>query len=176
MKTRTGKTEISPTPLGSLRPDTPPDQQVLLRRPMHIASARWLAKWSYPLQFTFAVISFVVVLLPLLSTHWKEIIEEIPFLAWIFNDFSRFGPISLFLLFIIVMPFLILNCMVKHYPGDWDPTKQGGFPNPKQVVEMSLYPNTLKEEFVYWTSQFLGTVGTSLWMYLPFGVLAYCIR
>lgn len=149
---------------------------VLRRREIHIASARWLAKWSLPMQIGFAAIGFFIVLLPTLSTSWREIIELVPLTAWIFHEFSTLGPASIYLLAVIMVPFFILNIMVKSYPGGWNPTQEWGFPSPKHVIEKNIYPRTSKEEFVYWVSHLLGIIGTAIWLYLPFGVLAFLIR
>lgn len=146
------------------------------RKDAQIAAARWLAKWSRPLQISFATTGFSVVLMPVLSNPWKEVVVSLPVAGWVFNQFSTFGAWAMLLLGLLLTLFLILNIMVRDYPGGWNPTKEWGFPSPKQVVEKELYPRTRKEEFVFWVDIFFGAIGTTVWLYLPFGVLAYFIR
>ncbi|WP_459724375.1 hypothetical protein [Sideroxyarcus sp. TK5] len=146
------------------------------RRARQMAAAQWLAKWTYRLQALFASIGFFLVLLPVLNNQWREVIEAFALTAWIFRVFSTLTGGALILLGILMLLFLILNFMVKDYPGGWNPTKEWGFPSPKQVVERELYPRNRKEEFVFWIDIIFGIVGTTFWLYLPFGVLAYFIR
>lgn len=146
------------------------------RRARQMAAARWLAKWSYRLQALFASIGFFVVLLPVLNKSWRGIIETYSPTAWIFHEFSALGGWALLLLGVLLGAHLILNFMAKDYPGGWNPTKEWGFPSPAQIVEKRLYPQNRREEFVFWVGIFIGTVGTTFWLYLPFGVLAYFIR
>lgn len=150
--------------------------RTLNRKGIHVVFARLLAKWSYRLQAIFASIGFFIVLLPTLSEPWRVAIKTFPFAAWIFNEFSTLGAGALLLVAIIMVPFFILNFMIKSYPGGWDPTKEGGFPGPKQIIEKELYPCNKREEFVFWVGIFLGFIGTTVWLYLPFGVLSCFIR
>jgi len=156
-------------------PNKPADPEVLGRRRYHEAAAKWLAKWSYLLQTTFALIGFMVVLLPMFSKSWRAAIENTPVAERIFNDFSTLSGLAMVLFFILMVLWGILNWRVKDYPGGWHPTKQWGFPNPQQVVEMGLYPRLKREEFVFWIDIVFGTAGTMIWMIL-FGVFAFFIR
>ena len=149
---------------------------VLRRRKYHIAYAKWLARWSYPLQGLFAAIGFFIVLLPALSNSWRTQVEAFFISGWIYHEFSTFGATSLTLLICITAPLIFQSWALKNYPGGWDPREKGAFPNPKQVVKLGLYPRTAKEEIVFWIEQIHGTIGTSLWLYLPFAGLAYAIR
>jgi len=146
------------------------------RKARQMVAAIWLAKWSYRLQALFASIGFFLVLLPTLNNPWRVIIEAFSLTAWIFRAFSTLSGVALILLALLMVLFLILNFMVKDYPGGWNPTKEWGFPSPRQVVEKELYPRNRKEEFVFWIDIFFGVVATTVWLYLPFGVLAYFIR
>lgn len=156
-------------------PSEPADPEVLARRKHHEAAAKWLAKWSSPLQATFALIGFVVVLLPTFSKSWRGIIENTPIAARVFHDFSTLSGWAMVLFLFLIMLFFVLNWRVKDYPGGWHPTKQWGFPSPKQTVEMELYPRVLREEFIYWVGFALATCGTTIWM-ISFGVIAFFIR
>ncbi len=160
---------------GLTEPDTPIDSEVLGRRRYHEAAAKWLAKWSYPLQATFAVIGFVVVLLPMFSKNWRAVIEATPIAGRVFHDFSTLSGWAMLLFAVLMVLWGILNWRVNDYPGGWHPTKQWGFPNPKQVAEMELYPRTHGEEFVFWVDIAFGTFGTTIWMIFC-GVFAFFIR
>lgn len=148
----------------------------LQRRKYHITAAQWLAKWSYRLQIMFALIGFFVVLLPALNKSWRKIVEAFPPTEWIFHDFSTLSGWALLLFGGLMAGYLFLNFRVKDYPGGWNPTKEGRFPYPEETFEKELYPRNKKEEFVFWVNIFVGTVGTTFWLYLPFGVLAFFIR
>lgn len=77
---------------------------------------------------------------------------------------------------VIMVPFIILNVMVKDYPGGWDPTKEWGFPSPKEIVEKSLYPERGREVFVFWVGIVFGVIGTATMLYFPFGLMAFFFR
>ena len=160
---------------GLTEPTEPADPAVLARRRFHKAAATWLAKWSYPLQAAFALVGFVVVLLPMFSKGWRAVIETTPVAERVFHDFSSLSGWAMVLFFVLLALFLVLNWRVNDYPGGWHPTKQWGFPNPKQVVEMELYPRLKREEFVYWIGIFFSAAGTTIWM-IFFGVFAFFIR
>lgn len=160
---------------GLREPEALADPNVLTRSKYHEAAAKWLAKWSYPLQVAFALIGFVIVLLPMFSKNWLAVIENTPVAGRIFHDFSTLSGWAMVLLFVLMVLWGILNWLVKNYPGGWHPTKQWGFPNPKQVVELELYPRLKREEFVFWVDIIFGATGTTLWM-IFFGVLAFFIR
>ncbi len=160
---------------GLSEPTVPADPEVLARRKYHEAAAKWLAKWSYPLQAVFAMIGFVVVLLPMFSKNWRAVIENTPVAERFFHDFSTLSGWAMVLFLFLMALFLILNWRVNDYPGGWHPTKQWGFPNPRQVLEMELYPRLKKEEFVYWVDVVFGAAGTTIWMIFS-GVFAFFIR
>jgi hypothetical protein len=146
------------------------------RRAMQVAAAKWLAKWSYRLQGIFALLGFFIVLLPVFNKSWRGIIESCSLTAWIFHEFSTLKGFALLWLGFLLLLFFILNFNHKNLPGGWDITKEGGFPNPQQVFELGLYPRNSKEEFVFWIDFVLGTIGTTIVLYLPFGVMAYLMR
>lgn len=160
---------------GLTLPDVPEDPSVMSRRRYHEAAAKWLAKWSYPLQAFFATAGFVVVLLPMFSKSWRAVVESAPIAGGMFNDFSTLSGWAMLLFLSLMTMFLILNWKVNDYPGGWHPTKQRGFPNPRQVVEMELYPRTHREEFVFWIGIVFGAVGTTIWTIFC-GVFAFFIN
>lgn len=151
-------------------------EDVLGRRKYHVTAARWVARWSYPLMWLFAVIGLFFVLLPVLSNSWRETIELLPVTAWVFHEFSTFGPVTKIWFLSLAVSFSIVSFMAKHYPGGWDQTKEGGFPGPKDMFEKKLYPRTGTEEFVFWADFILRTVLTVGVLYFPFGILAFFIR
>jgi len=151
------------------------DPAVIARRKYHEGAARWLAKWSYPLQAIFAISGFVIVLLPMFSKSWRAAIESIPIAGGLFHDFSTLSGWAMVLFLSLMAMFFMLNWKVKDYPGGWHPTKQWGFPNPGQVVEMELYPQTKREETIFWVSIAFGAAGTTIWMIFC-GVFAFFIR
>lgn len=155
--------------------EQPADPGVLRRRKHQEAAARWLAKWSYPLQAFFAATGLIVVLLPMLLKSWRSTIENTPIAAHIFREFSTLSGWPMVLLFVLLALLLSLNWKVNDYPGGWHPTKQWGFPSPKQTVALELYPVTRAEERVFWVNFVFGTIGTSFWL-LGFGVFAFFLR
>lgn len=154
-----------PEPTGSA------DPAVLARRGFHEAVAKWLARWSYPLQAVFALIGFVVVLLPTLSNNWRTVIENTPIAGRIFQDFSSLGGLAMLLFFFLLGLFLIWNGLQSRLPAG-----RNSFLTNRDIVEMELYPRNKKEEFIYWVDFVFAVTGTTLWLFLPFGVLAYFIR
>lgn len=156
---------------GIPEPTGPVDSAVLSRRRFHEAVAKWLAKWSYPLQAAFAMIGFVVVLLPTLSKNWRAVIEKTPIAGRIFQDFSSLSGLAMLLFFFLLGLFLIWNGLQSRLPAG-----RNSFLTNRDIVGMELYPRNKKEEFIYWVDFIFAVTGTSLWLFLPFGVLAYFIR
>lgn len=156
---------------GILEPIGPYDQEVLARRKHHEAAAQWLAKRSYLLQIAFAAIGFMVVLLPVLSKSWRAAIESAPIVRNVFHDYSTFSGLAMLNLYILIALFLIRSLQIKSLPG-----ANAIALTYRNVVDMELYPRTRREEFAYWTDILFGLVGPTLWLFLPFGVLAYFIR
>ncbi len=154
--------------------EQPADPGVLRRRKHQEAAARWLAKWSYPLQAFFAATGLIVVLLPMLLKSWRSTIEDTPIAAHIFRDFSTFSGLAIVLLATLMLIFMILNWTVDNYPGNRNPTKQFGFPTPSQIVEMALYPQTKREKFVFWCDILFGILMTTWWG-LAFSLIAFFI-
>lgn len=160
---------------GLTDPTAPSDPAVMARRTYHEAAAKWLAKWSYPLQAFFALIGFVVVLLPMFSNNWRAVIEKTLIAERVFHDFSSLSGWAMVLFLILMGLYVVQNWLVNDYPGGWHPTKQWGFPTPMQIVQMELYPQNKREEFVFWVEIIFGAVGTANWM-IFFGVFAFFIR
>ena len=156
---------------GIVEPTGPADQSVLARRKYHEAAATWLARKSYILQAVFAAIGFVVVLLPVFSSSWRAVVESTPIVRWVFHDYSTLSGLAMTNLYILMTLFLVRSWQVKSLPGG------AAFSlTYRNVVDMELFPRTRREEFAYWADISFGFVGTTLWLFLPFGVLAYFIN
>jgi hypothetical protein len=146
----------------------PADQAVLSRRKYHETAAKWLAKWLAPLQAFFALLGFFVILLPVLSKPWRSIVENLPIFAQIFHDYSRFSGLALANLYIGMIIALTKPYWAKHSPsGDIVPYKGG--------IAPLRCPRTRKEEVSFWIESVALILVTSVWLFLPFGVLAYLI-
>lgn len=164
-KDRLRKIHGIPEPTGSA------DPSVLARRRFHEAAAKWLARWSYPLQAAFAMIGFVVVLLPVISKSWRAAIESTPIVRSVFLDYSTFSGLAMANLYILMALFLVRNWQRKSLPWGVDAPLTY-----RDIVDMELFPRTRKEEFAYWTDMSLAFLGMTLWLFLPFGGLAYFIN
>ena len=74
-------------------------------------------------------------------------------------------------LYILMALFLVRSWQIKSLPGGAAITLTY-----RNVVDMELFPRTRREEFTYWTDISFGFVGTTLWLFVPFGVIAYFIN
>ena len=123
------------------------------------------------------MLGLFLVLLPVLLPFWHEVVQRWGFTAWVFEEFSRMGPVALgWLVFLFVGLYGALRALARHSPGGWDVARQWGFPSPAQVVDRGLYPERPKERVFFWLNLTFGLLGSTLWLYLPFGVLAYSLR
>jgi hypothetical protein len=154
---------------GIPEPTGPVDPAVLARLKFHEAAAKWCAKWLTPLQVFFAFTGFFVVLLPVLLQPWRSVVEAAPFLAQVFHDYSTFSGWALLNLFVGMLTALAKTYWPKYSSG-------GSMLSYKDIICLEAYPRTKKEEVAFW----IDVVGTILvatvWLFLPFGVLAYFIR
>lgn len=146
------------------------DPAVLARLKIHESAAKCCEKWLTLFHAFFAIFGFVVVLLPVLSKPWRSVIESVPFLSQVFHYYSTLSGWAMVNLLILVILFFIRNFLVKSIPGG-----QASILTYKNIIDMELYPRTKKEEFAYWSEIFFSATATTLWLFLPFGVLAYFI-
>lgn len=153
-----------------------PDSRVLARRSIHIAIAEWEARWAVWFQVVGACVGLFLVFLPAVSKSWHTTIKGIPVFLWVYEEFSRFGSIALTILFVAVFLNIMLHLFFKHFPGSWDVQKECGFPTANIVKERRLYPINRAEELMFWMHATIGLFGFFVWIYMPFGVLAYFIR
>lgn len=123
------------------------------------------------MQVTFALVGFVIVLLPTLSKNWRAVIEKTPVAAQVYQDFSSLSGLAMLLLYFLMGLFLVWNGLKNKLPAGQTPLL-----SKKDIVEMELYPRNKSEEFAYWLDFVLSVTGTTLWLFLPFGVLAFFIR
>lgn len=147
------------------------EQAVFARRAYHEAAIKWLARWSTSLQISFALIGLLFVLLPTIINDWRVIVEKIPIAAHIFRDFSSLSGSAMILFFFLMTVFLIWNSLKNSLPARRTP-----FLTYRDIAEMELYPQNRKEELAFWVDFILATSGTTLWLFMPFGVLAYFIK
>jgi len=145
------------------------DQSVFARKKYHEAAAKWLAKWLLPLQAFFALLGFFVVLLPVFSKPWRGIVEIFPIFAQIFHDYSTFSGLAMANLYIGMLTAFTKLFWAKYSPsGDVIPYKDG--------IAPLLCPRTRREEVSFWIETVALILVTSVWLFLPFGVIAYFIR
>lgn len=150
------------------------DSSVIRRRKYHVYAAIWLARWMYYLQLLFLIIGAVFLLFPALGLDWYPFLLGIK-ASYVFTKNFNLLSFFFFFLFIVTTTFyIVIGFNVKNYPGGWDPTKQFGYPSPKQVVELELYPNTKKEEFVFWMDFIFGVL-ISTWPLLAVSLLSFLI-
>lgn len=148
----------------------PADPVVLARRTYHEATAKWLAKWLAPLQVFFALLGFFVVLLPALLEPWRIFIDALPIFSQVYHDYSTFTGLAMTHLYIGM--FLALTKLF--YWGKYNPS--GDIVLYKGSIAPLLCPRTINEEISFWIETFALILVTSVWLFLPFGVLAYFIN
>lgn len=147
------------------------EQAVLARRVYHQAAIKWLTRWSASLQTSFALIGLFFVLLPTIINDWRAIVEKTPIAAQVFRDFSSLSGSAITLFFFLTSTFLVCNALKNNLPARRIP-----FLTYRDVLEMELYPQNRKEELAFWIDFILATTGTTLWLFMPFGVIAYFIQ
>jgi len=147
---------------------SPEDQEVLVRRKYHRMVAQWLAKRDVLLETTFASIGFFIVLLPMFSKGWRSVIEKTPIVSTIFHDYSTMSGLALINLHFLLAAFMLRSLSIKNLPG-----KTVSPMTHRHIVEMELFPRTKNEEFSYWANILFSATGSTLWLFLPFGVMAY---
>jgi len=153
------------------------DAAVVRRRGWHVAVARWMARWQLSLQVAFASMGLFLVFMPQLLPFWRDAVLRHDMTAWLHTEFASMGPWAMgWLLFLVFGPLLTLHFLAPYYTAGWNAHQQWGFPAPLQIVERQLYPRTPREEGLFWWAMCMDLLGTSLWLYLPFGVLAWTIQ
>ncbi|MFN3716747.1 MAG: hypothetical protein ACK4R8_08500 [Thiobacillus sp.] len=154
---------------GLAEPTGPADPAVLARRKYHQLASMWCAKCLVPLQAFFASFGFFIVLLPTLSKPWRGIVENTPLLAKVFHDYSTFSGLALVNLFAGM-----LTAISKPYWSKSSP--RGPVPSHKTYLAPVACPATKKEEFSFWIEIVALILVTTVWLFLPFGVMAYFLR
>lgn len=150
-------------------PKDPASQAVLARRKYHEAAAIWLAKWLTPLQAFFGLLGFSVVLLPMFSKSWRNLVEATPLLAEVFHDYSTLSGFALLNLFAGMLTTITKPYWAKHSPS-------GPIPSYRNGVAPLACPITTKEEISFWIEIVSLILVTTVWLFLPFGVIAYLLR
>lgn len=143
--------------------------KVLRRRKYHVAAAVWCGKSLVPLQVIFALVGLFVILLPSVIQDLQVIVERAPCLARVFNDYSTFSGLALIHLFLG-----LLTAVTKPY---WSKnTPIGHVPVYKGRRAPVACPVTVKEEISFWIEIFSLILVTTVWLFLPFGVIAFFLR
>lgn len=154
---------------GISEPTGSDDPAILARRRFHEAAAKWCAKWLVPLQVFFAFIGFSVILLPVLWKPWRSVVEGTPLLAQVFHDYSTFSGLALLNLYAGLLTAVTKPYWAKHSPS-------GPIPPYKDDIAPVACPLTKKEEVSFWVEIVALILVTTVWLFLPFGVIAYFIR
>jgi hypothetical protein len=113
---------------------------------------------------------FLVLLLPVFSKPWREIILGTPVLGYLFESFSQdrgIAFIGLRLLLILGLVRILLGRKQKTILGTHALISQ------QDVTDLDLYPTTRKQEIGYWYDLFLWTIFPAVACLWLFGVLAY---
>lgn len=156
---------------GVSEPPGPADPKVLARRKYHEAGARWLSKLSPRLHVLFFFTGLALVLLPALSTTWRAAVEAIAVFEKIFTDYSTFQGVALGNINLLSAICILNLCQEKNLPWGCDADV-----TTKDILKLDLYPKSLKEESSFWTYFIFELTASSIWMFLPFGVISYFIR
>ena len=149
----------------------PVNPAVIARRRHHERAAKWMAKIHPNLETIAVSIGFFLVLLPILSRDWRAVIEDIPVVSTIFRDYSTLTGVAIVNFFLIALFGFLLTIFEKHRPSQGRPGVTF-----KHFIDMELYPNTSKQEFVYWLETISRVVIPSAFIYIPFGILAFIIN
>lgn len=157
------------SPHGSSEERGPSEVDVLEREKYHRAVANWLEKWLFILQVGFAFVGFFVILLPAISSPWRSVVESSSLFSKIFYDYSTFSGLAMANLYAGMFMALAKPYWSKHSPsGNLIKTRNG--------TSSFRYPRTRREEISFLVDAIALILVTSVWLFLPFGVLAYFIN
>lgn len=155
--------------LGAPEPTGPADPKVLARRKYQVSGAQLCAKVDVPLQIFFASTGFIVVLLPVLWKGWRHIIEAIPIVATISHDYSTFSGLAL-----INLAAAAAITLAKIF---WTVPEAGtAKPSYRDLLYLEDYPRSRRQEIGYWIDIATFLIASTMWLFLPFSVIAYFIR
>jgi hypothetical protein len=141
----------------------------MARRDYQIRGARICAKLDVPLQLFFAFIGFIVILLPVLWPTWRHIIETTPIVATIYHDYSTFSSLAL-----INLAAAAVITLAKTF---WAIPEAGAAkPSYKDLLYLEDYPRSKRQEIGYWIEIATFLIASTMWLFLPFSVMAYFIR
>lgn len=146
------------------------EPSVLVRRKFHESAAKWCVKWLTSIHIFFAAFGFIVILLPVIAKPWRLIIENTYLLSQIFHSYSSLSGLSMVNLYLLIILYIVKSFFRKNLPNDQI------FPvTYDAVIKMGIYPKTRKAEAEYWLNFLFALASVTLWLFLPFGVLAYLI-
>jgi hypothetical protein len=153
----------------------PADPEVLNRRWLHQAIAKWESKWLSRLGAATFVAAFLVVLLPVLLRPWRNIIERTPIASYVFHELTNIGwlEVLLFLAMVLMLNYYSSSKIDgKTYSEHGYPINISGVRSAKNVVEYELYPRTKTEENVFFVDSFSGIFGSVFMWFVLFGAFA----
>lgn len=156
------------SPHDSSEGNMPSGTNVIKRKKYYRAIAKWLEKWLIVLQATFATLGFFVIFLPTISSAWRSVIEKSILFDKMFYDYSTFSGLAMINLYMGMFVALAKPYWSKHTPsGDLIKTKKG--------TSSFRYPRTKREEISFLADSIALILVTSVWLFLPFGMVAYFI-
>ena len=160
--------------LGVREPKDPPDPEVIARRGVHEAIAKWELKWLTKLHIISAFLAFLIVLLPAFSDFWLGLVSDLS-LLFIHNDFTSLGFMSRMYL-IVALPLYVYNMKKidgKIYSEYGYPFNLSHVRTPENIVHAELYPRTKIEEKIFFIDCFMGIWIAAIMWFLIFGGIAF---
>jgi hypothetical protein len=149
-------------------PATPTiNPRVVARRAIHEKAILWTKKPLSNLMGYFALFGFFFFFLPLCIKPLKTFFEQTPVLYQFFYFFVKTQDGGYLIVrsvcFFISLRLLAQNFYPNLYKAFWQLTP------PKD----EFYPKTTKEEIGFWLEVFFQVLGSSVFIYFPFGLVSY---
>jgi hypothetical protein len=148
--------------------DEPGDPTVLARRPLHRAAARACAVVLPRLHAAFAFAGALLVLLPALLEPARAALAHWPALARLCEGYAALGTPAR-----VHLALLALTWLARLAAAPMLPVGAAAAPGFDVIVARELYPRTRSEELAWWIDVVHAVVSTSLWLFMPFGTLAF---
>lgn len=148
--------------------DEPGDPTVLARRPRHRAAARACTVALPRLHAAFAFAGALLVLLPALLEPARAALAHWPALARLCEGYAALGTPAR-----VHLSLLALTWLARLAAAPMLPAGAAAAPGFDVIVARELYPRTRGEEVAWWIDVVHAVVSTSLWLFMPFGTLAF---
>lgn len=145
---------------------SPDDPAVTGRRALHRAAAAGCAQALPMLHVAFALAGCLLVLLPALSPPWRALLASLPAVGALSNDYGALGTSARLHVAVLLAAWVARTAVTLPSADAERPT---GF---DEIVARGLYPRTRREEIAFWIDIVQSLTATSLWLLMPFGVLA----